>query len=622
MRLLLPALVVLGFFLGGLAHAQDKMPAEWVAFRQKLLTLAQDPSVLDPVLAIVPPSNPEEQLTELSRQLQQRLYGDLRPDLPRQLVQPQQLQRILDDWNRSLRLQSRPLSSRELAGLAGADWLLEGSYHESQDSVTVELQLQELLTRRNLLKVSLVFPSSFFDLPSSVAAKLQPDTSSDTASNKDNTARTGVATLPDVIIVPEPSPEENLTTQTTASSSILETTAPLSVDATKNESEQKTAPPEGESAAPEITRSPTPPEAPLSDATPQTPADLIQNTIPAPPPGLSSEETAEVTTTADEASTNLASDIVLSKLSEESPTSGQKENDQKAPLPITTAEPVEQFSQPSNNLESGYIDSKNRDETLRRRTDHDDQFSSTLGLPSTRGTVVLPEGDSDRPGMVRLEGGRFPMGSVEAEDEWPIRQIELTPFYLDVHEVTNRDFARCTECERGRGGFDTTVPEQPVVYVDWENSARYCASIDKRLPTEAEWEYAARAGSPDVDSANPLEQELRRQAWFDETSSHLPAAAIVGQREPNAWGLYDLQGNVLEWTADWYAPYDPLTLQNPRGPQDAPNASYPQKVARGGAWQGIFGSDSPDGLRPSRRYGIATWTRAFNLGFRCAADAK
>ena len=173
---------------------------------------------------------------------------------------------------------------------------------------------------------------------------------------------------------------------------------------------------------------------------------------------------------------------------------------------------------------------------------------------------------------------------------------------------------------RGYGGFDTTLPEQPVVYVDWENSARYCASIGKRLPTEAEWEYATQAGS-DVENSDSVLAELRDQAWFEMTSQNLRSAAVVGQRQPNVWGLYDLQGNVMEWTADWYAPYDQAKLQNPKGPEAPPNPTYPQKVARGGAWQGLFGRATEAGLRSSRRYGLAAWTQAFNLGFRCAADA-
>ncbi|MEC8544199.1 MAG: SUMF1/EgtB/PvdO family nonheme iron enzyme, partial [SAR324 cluster bacterium] len=266
---------------------------------------------------------------------------------------------------------------------------------------------------------------------------------------------------------------------------------------------------------------------------------------------------------------------------------------------------VENTAADNNNFDSSYTQS----------------LPETSAEPDPTAALVIPKGSSDRPGMALLEGGSFQMGSLEGEDdEWPTRQIELAPFYLDVHEVTNADYAQCSECMRGYGGFDTTLPEQPVVYVDWENSARYCASIGKRLPTEAEWEYATQAGS-DVENSDSVLAELREQAWFEMTSQDLRSAAVVGQRQPNAWGLYDLQGNVIEWTADWYAPYDQAKLQNPKGPEAPPNPTYPQKVARGGAWQGLFGRATEAGLRSSRRYGLAAWTQAFNLGFRCAADA-
>mgnify|MGYP003323029337 CR=1 FL=1 len=273
--------------------------------------------------------------------------------------------------------------------------------------------------------------------------------------------------------------------------------------------------------------------------------------------------------------------------------------------PVETEMIVENTAADNNNFDSSYTQS----------------LPETSAEPDPTAALVIPKGSSDRPGMALLEGGSFQMGSLEGEDdEWPTRQIELAPFYLDVHEVTNADYAQCSECMRGYGGFDTTLPEQPVVYVDWENSARYCASIGKRLPTEAEWEYATQVGS-DVENSDSVLAELRDQGWFEMTSQDLRSAAVVGQRQPNAWGLYDLQGNVMEWTADWYAPYDQAKLQNPKGPEVPPNPTYPQKVARGGAWQGLFGRATEAGLRSSRRYGLAAWTQAFNLGFRCAADA-
>ena len=172
-------------------------------------------------------------------------------------------------------------------------------------------------------------------------------------------------------------------------------------------------------------------------------------------------------------------------------------------------------------------------------------------------------------------------------------------------------------------GIGSTIigkENHPVVHISFQDAKEYCKWAGRRLPTEAEWEYATQAGNL-VENSNSVLAELRDQAWFEMTSQNLGSAAVVGQRQPNAWGLYDLQGNVMEWTTDWYAPYDQAKLQDPKGPEAPPNPAYPKKVARGGAWQGLFGRATEAGLRSSRRYNLAAWTQAFNLGFRCAADA-
>ncbi len=599
------------FFLGQTSFAQptEELPIEWDGFRERLLTLALDPSVLAPVLAIVPvPPAGSEEVTEISRQLQQLLFLGLSPDLPRQLIHPPQLQRILDDWNGSLRLQSRPLTNRELAGLAGADWLLEGLYSQTQDGVQVDLELQELLTNRVLLREQLTWPIRLFEIPQA------PETA-------------GVKSPAESTEIISPSEEKSAPETETATSA--DTSTISTINETATDSESPTTPsvtavipttpslasvPTGEVSEPEsLPDEPTPviPE-------PDTTANISEVAQPEVSPTVDNpegvgEETAEsqsIIAENEEASTptldpiNEVDDLQDTEtvaMIAPSTEAIEAEPEDSAEMKMT----VENTAADNNSFDSSYTQS----------------LPETSAEPDPTAALVIPKGSSDRPGMALLEGGSFQMGSLEGEDdEWPIRQIELAPFYLDVHEVTNADYAQCSECVRGYGGFDTTLPEQPVVYVDWENSARYCASIGKRLPTEAEWEYATQAGS-DVENSDSVLAELREQAWFEMTSQDLRSAAVVGQRQPNAWGLYDLQGNVMEWTADWYAPYDQAKLQNPKGPEAPPNPTYPQKVARGGAWQGLFGRATEAGLRSSRRYGLAAWTQAFNLGFRCAADA-
>ena len=600
------------FFLGQTSFAQptEELPIEWDGFRERLLTLALDPSVLAPVLAIVPvPPAGSEEVTEISRQLQQLLFLGLSPDLPRQLIHPPQLQRILDDWNGSLRLQSRPLTNRELAGLAGADWLLEGLYNQTQDGVQVDLELQELLTNRVLLREQLTWPIRLFEIPQApeTAGVKSPAESTEiiSPSEEKSAPETEIATSEDtstISTINETATDSESAT-TPSVTAVIPTTPSLASVPTGEVSEQESLPDEPTQVIPE------------PDTTANTSDEVVQPEVSPTvdnPEGVG-EETAEsqsIIAENEEASTptldpiNEVDDLQDTEtvaMIAPSTEAIEAEPEDSAEMKMT----VENTAADNNSFDSSYTQS----------------LPETSAEPDPTAALVIPKGSSDRPGMALLEGGSFQMGSLEGEDdEWPTRQIELAPFYLDVHEVTNADYAQCSECVRGYGGFDTTLPEQPVVYVDWENSARYCASIGKRLPTEAEWEYATQAGS-DVENSDSVLAELREQAWFEMTSQDLRSAAVVGQRQPNAWGLYDLQGNVMEWTADWYAPYDQAKLQNPKGPEAPPNPTYPQKVARGGAWQGLFGRATEAGLRSSRRYGLAAWTQAFNLGFRCAADA-
>jgi len=249
-------------------------------------------------------------------------------------------------------------------------------------------------------------------------------------------------------------------------------------------------------------------------------------------------------------------------------------------------------------------------------------------------SMILPEFISPPPlppppeGMVRIPEGEFVMGNLGGRtDEQPDHLVFIKSFFMDEHEVTNSDYLLCEKCERGHGGFDTHSPDQPVVYVDWHNANQYCLSQGKRLPSEAEWEYTAKAGNINRDPKRIDSENLTLVAWFEENTVNLGlyGPQKVASKKPSAWGLYDMRGNVMEWVSDFYLPEYNAPFHkavSPKGPETASNPEYPLRVVRGGAWGGENGAASRDGLRPSRRYAFAPWVRSFQIGFRCAADEQ
>jgi len=185
-------------------------------------------------------------------------------------------------------------------------------------------------------------------------------------------------------------------------------------------------------------------------------------------------------------------------------------------------------------------------------------------------------------------------------DEVP-HLVQLDSFLIDKYEVTNENYRKCFEagkCDPPPLHEDRpeefNQPNQPVVFVTWEDANAYCHWKGGRLPSEAEWEFAAQGkGLGGAHFGKPYKQGAPRN---------------VGDLPPNSHGLYDMLGNVNEWTGDWYGSLETSkVLKNPRGP-----ASGKDKVVRGGSW------NSPSHyLRVSDRVARSPELRYSDVGFRC-----
>jgi formylglycine-generating enzyme required for sulfatase activity len=260
--------------------------------------------------------------------------------------------------------------------------------------------------------------------------------------------------------------------------------------------------------------------------------------------------------------------------------------------------------------------------------------------------------------MVLIPGGKMFMGARDLmPDTKPPHEVTLSRYCFDKTEVTVRAYAACVEkgeCERppdkvswpniseaqvkqfsplcNAGHADRG--EHPVNCVAWAMADNYCKKRGARLPTEAEWEFAARGSGqhkyPWGDEA-PTSKHLNACGpeclkWLGENGTKIPrpmfddsdgfvGTAPVGSFPAGAssFGIVDLAGNVWEWTADWYGPYAADAATDPKGP-----TSGTQRVARGGDFTGY----QPDWARPAYRWKTDPDTFNHAIGFRCAADPK
>jgi iron(II)-dependent oxidoreductase len=239
-----------------------------------------------------------------------------------------------------------------------------------------------------------------------------------------------------------------------------------------------------------------------------------------------------------------------------------------------------------------------------------------------RTTAVEAGGQTGTPeNMVLVSAGDFLMGDLSEGDHSPVHSVHVDAFWLDKCEVTNAQYyAFCKESQRklpefwGKDDYHsgTGFPNHPVVGVSWQDACDYAAWRGKRLPSEAEWEYAARGGL--VGRKFPNGDEISIGVANYSSKDGLKGAAAVGSFPANGFGLYDMAGNVGEWTADLYSPdyYASSPRENPKGPSKGKF-----RVIRGGGWH-----SGPYCNRVYVRNALpANWVD-FNVGFRCVQDLR
>jgi len=199
--------------------------------------------------------------------------------------------------------------------------------------------------------------------------------------------------------------------------------------------------------------------------------------------------------------------------------------------------------------------------------------------------------------LAPIPAGTFAMGSPPTEEgrkpnEGPVHQVTISsPFHIGIHEVTQQQY----EAVIGKNPSHSHLKgaARPVETVSWEEAVEFCRKLSEktgrtvRLPTEAEWEYACRAGSTTRFCFGDDEKDLGKYAWYTDNSEH--TTHPVGQKAPNGWGLYDMYGNVWEWCADWFAPSYPNGPQtDPKGPESGPtnvvSSGSAARVVRGGSF--------------------------------------
>ena len=239
------------------------------------------------------------------------------------------------------------------------------------------------------------------------------------------------------------------------------------------------------------------------------------------------------------------------------------------------------------------------------------------------GNLKIPAVNPDPTHLVWINAGTFTMGSPGSEADRDSREDSQTQvtisqgFWMSKHETTQEEYLAVIG--NNPSAFTGDL-KRPVEQVSWNDATNYCVKLTVReraagrlpvgyayrLPTEAEWEYCCRAGTTTRfsygDDADYT--QLGNYAWYSDNSNRQSHG--VGQKRPNAWGLYDMHGNVYEWCLDWYDPYHGGIVTDPRGKNTGTI-----RVLRGGGWNSLGWS-----CRAAFRYGDSPAYQSYILGFR------
>jgi len=245
----------------------------------------------------------------------------------------------------------------------------------------------------------------------------------------------------------------------------------------------------------------------------------------------------------------------------------------------------------------------------------DDTANVDFTIAETGDTGELNTVASINDNMISISGGTFLMGCRPEDTEChsyesPQHSVTISAFKIGRYEITQGQWEAVMESNPS--SFPSCGDNCPVNAVSWDDIQEFITELNAqtglnyRLPTEAEWEYASRAGTTTKWYCGDDESCVNDIAWYDDNSDQ--AINLVGQKNPNAWGLYDMSGNVSEWVQDWYSYgyYSISPLTDPTGP-----ASGSDRVKRGGSW-----SHNASYIRSANRNISSSDIRYPNLGFR------